>query len=285
MPTAPIVTDDDGKTWYVWDFRAKFAYPFDPDAPVFLLAAPPGGTGMANAPFLVKGDSGQPALISSVVDFTALAYDDATPDSAQFVEITPGTESTPQVSQLRLVLHKGSPGEDGSNTLVPADYGTPIPKQFLALDAGGTQFVYAPQRVGNRYWASSISEAGAGTSAAQTLATVGIPANTFPFPYQLAVSGTTIVTGSGTDVKVDLIARLNSTTGTVLGRGYGVGGTTDRITLCDGPDYNASALSVTIASNSAATVYFRAEKQSGLDTYQTGASPSRFCVTVIPMAP
>ena len=60
--TAPIVTDEAGKQWYVWDFKAKWAYPYDEDSPVFLLAAPPGGVGAANAPFLVKGDPGTNAL-------------------------------------------------------------------------------------------------------------------------------------------------------------------------------------------------------------------------------
>jgi len=285
MPTAPIVTDEDGVTWYVWDFRAKFAYPFDPDAPVFLLAAPPGGVGIANAPFLVKGDAGQPAVIDPTVDYTVLTYDDPTPDSAQFVELSPATETTPQISQLQIVIHSGAPGEDGTMVLDASDYGTPISKYLLALNATADGFEYTPQRVGGRYWPTAVSEAGAGTTAGQTLATIAIPSNTYPFPIQIQVSGTTVITGSGADVKVDLVARLNSTTGTVLGRCSGVGGTTDRLVLADGPDTNASSASVTVAANTAATIYLRTEKQAGADTYQTGAAPSRFCVTVLPVAP
>ena len=285
MPTAPIYTDDAGKTWYVWDFRAKFQYPFDPDAPVFLLAAPPGGTGVANAPFLVKGDPGLAALIDSEIDFTPLEYDDPTPDSAEFVELVPGTEDTAQLSRLVLALHKGEPGADGGTTLDVDDYGTPVAKRILVVNATADDFEYAPQRVGGRHWPASVTEAGSGTTAGHTLATVAINANTYPFDWTPRVFGTSIITGSGADVRVDLIARLNSTTGNIVGRGYGIAGATDRLALVSGPDSGASEASITVAANAAATIYLRTEKQAGTDTYATGASPSRFCMEVVPVLP
>lgn len=283
MPSAPIVTDEAGRQWYVWDFRAKWAYPFDEDAPVFLLAAPPGGVGVANAPFLVKGDPGSNALIDTEIDFVALEHDDPTPDSAEFVELVPGTDTVSQLSKLVLKLHKGEPGADGGTTLDVDDYGTPVAKRILQVNATANGFEYAPQKVGARYWPTAVTEAGAGTTAGQTIATIAVPSNTIPFDWQPRVFGTAIVTGSGADVKVDLIARLNSTTGNVVGRGYGIGGTTDRLALVSGPDTNASAGSVTVSANAAATIYFRTEKIAGADTYSTGASASRFCVEVIPV--
>lgn len=285
MPTAPIVTDDAGKQWFIWDFRAKFAYPFDPDAPVFLLAAPPGGVGMANAPFLIKGDPGINALIDTDINLTALEHDDPTPDSASFTELTPGTESTAQLSRLNLVLHKGPPGTNGTSTLSPTAYGTPLAKRILQVNSAADGFEYAAQRVGGRHWPTTVSEAGSGTTAGQTIATVSIPVNTYPFPFQVRVSGTVIVTGSGPDVRVDLVARLNSSSGAIVGRGYGMSGATDRLTLVSGPDTNASAESVTVPVGGGCTVYFRTEKQAGTDTYSTGASASRFCVEVVPAVP
>lgn len=281
--TAPIVTDEAGKSWYVWDFKAKWAYPYDEDSPVFLLAAPPGGVGAANAPFLVKGDPGTNALISSTIDFTALEPDDPTPDSAEFVELTPGSSTVSQVSQLVLKLHKGATGADGGTTLDVDDYGTPVAGRILQVNSAEDGFEYAPQLAGGRYWPTTVSEAGSGSTAGVTIATIAVPSNTIPFDWQPRVSGTAIVTGSGSDVKVDLIARLNSTSGAIVGRGYGIGGTTDRLTLVSGPDTNASAASVTVSANAAATIYLRTEKQSGADTYSTGASASRFCVEVVPV--
>ncbi len=282
MPqTAPIVTDPDGTTWFVWDFRAKFAYPFDPDAPVFLLAAPPGGAGVANAPFLIKGDPGNPATLSPTIDFVALEYGDTTPDSAELVELVPATETTSQVSQLKLRLHKGTPGANGTSVLDATAYGTPVPGRILQVNSTSNGFEYTPQKQGKRYWPASVSEAGAGTTAGANLATVSILANTIPYDYQIECAGEAIVTGSGPDVRVDLVARLNSTTGTVLARGYGLAGAAARLTLTDAPDTGTTASTITVAANAAATVYLRTEKQSGTDTYSTGASPTRFRVKVV----
>lgn len=282
MPvTAPIVTDTDGKTWYIWDFRAKFAYPFDPDAPVFLLAAPPGGAGIANAPFLIKGDNGLPALIDPEIDFVALEYGDSTPDSAELIELTPATETTSQVSQLKLRIHKGAPGSDGTSVLDPDAYGTPIPGRLLQVNATSDGFEYTAQKVGKRYWPASVTEAGAGTTSNANITVISILANTVPFDYQIECAGEAIVTAAGSDCRVDLVARLNSITGPVLARGYGMAGTSARITLTDGPDTGTATNTVTVAANAAATIYLRTEKQSGTDTYSTGASPTRFLVKVV----
>lgn len=280
---APVVTDEAGREWYVWDFRAKWAYPFDEDAPVFLLAAPPGGVGVANAPFLVKGDSGTNALIDTTVTFTALEHDDPTPDSATFVELVPGSDTVSQLSRLVLALHKGAPGADGDTVLDVADYGTPVAGRILQVNSGATAFEYAPQKVGGRYWPTTVTEAGSGTTAGHTIATISVPSNSVPFDWQPRVFGTSVVTGSGSDVRVDLIARLNAVDGAVVGRGYGIGGATDRLTLVSGPDTNASSGSVTVSANAAATIYLRSEKQAGADTYATGAYASRFCVEVAPV--
>ena len=282
MPTAPIVTDTDGTQWYVWDLRAKFAYPFDPDAPVFLLAAPPGGVGVVNAPFLVKGDPGVGALIDTTVDLTVLEHDDATPDSAEMVELQPASETTAQLSQLKLTIHKGAPGNDGGTTLDPTDYGTPVAGRILVVNSALDGFEFSSQKLGGQLWPASVTEAGSGTTAGQTLATISVAANTIPYDWQPRVSGVTVVTGSGADVRVDLIARLNSTTGTVVGRCPGIGGITDRLILPTGPDSGTSAAAITVAANAAATIYFRTEKQAGADTYATGASPSRFCLEFRP---
>lgn len=282
MPTAPIVTDSDGKQWYVWDLRAKFSYPFDPDAPVFLLAAPPGGVGVVNAPFLVKGEPGLGAVIDPAIDLTVLEHDDPTADSAEMIELRPGSETEPQLSQLKLTIHKGAPGTDGGVILDPADYGTPIAGRILVVKSTLDGFEYAPQKTGVQLWPFSVTEAGTGTTAGHTLTTISVAANTIPYDWQARVSGVSVVTGSGSDVKVDLVARLNSTTGTVLGRCPGIGGITDRLILPNGPDSGMSAASVTVAANAAATIYFRTEKMAGADTYATGASPSRFCLEIRP---
>ena len=283
MTSAPVVVDENGKQWYTWDFRAKWAYPFDPESPMFLFAAPPGGVGLASYPFLAQGEPGKPALLSTTVDFTALEPGDATPDSAQLVELTPGTETTSQVSKLVIKLHKGAAGTNGTSVLNPASFGTPVAGRMLVVNSTANGFTYAPQKAGGAYWPASVTEAGSGTTGAATLAVVSVGANVVPFAWRPRVFGSTLVTGSGPDVKVNLVARLNSATGPVVGFDAGVGGVSEKLQLVSGPDTNASLSSVTVAANAAATIYLRAEKVSGLATYSTGAVASRFCVEVDPL--
>lgn len=282
--TGQIVTEPDGRQFVIVDFRAKFPYPFDLDSPFFLLAAMSGGYGVGNLPLIGKGDPGQAALIDQTIERTWLEYDDPTPESVEWVEIQPATDTQPQKVRLREKVRRGKPGLDGTSRLVPADYGTPVARQFLALNATADAFEYVPQRIGGRHWPSAVTEAGAGSTGAKRLAVVSIPAKTYAFPHQFSVSGGSVVTGSGADVKVNLVARLNAENGPVLGMCPGIGGTTDRLILIDGPDTNTAAATVTAQANAASSVYLMAEKVAGADSFATGSIPTRVCVDVRPAA-
>ena len=280
MPTAPIVTRD-GKQWYVWDFKAEFPYPFDPESPFFLLAAPPEGIGRVNYPVLVQGENGQPSLLDPKIDVTWIEWSDPTPEKIELIELRPGTTTQSQLSQFRIVMRRGKPGADGTANLRPTDFGTPVGKWLLALKSDVSGYEHVPQRVGGRYWPTTIAEAAAGSNATKVHATVPIPSH--PYPIQVSVSGGTVVTGSGADIRVDLVARLNSEAGPVVGSCPGVGGLVDRLSLWDGPDAGATAATVTIPAGTATSVFLRTEKRSGADTYAT--TSTRFCVDVRPLAP
>lgn len=280
MPTTgTIVTEPDGRQFILVDWRAKFPYPFDPEAPFFLMGAPP--TGVGNLPLLAKGDPGQSALIDTTVDRTYIEFDDLTPESAQWVELQPATDTQPQKVRLKEVVRRGKPGKDGTSKLAPADYGTPVAGRFLVLNSTATEFEYAAVRVNGRRWPTAVTEAGAGSSGGKTLAVVAIAANTYAYPVQVKVTGGTVVTASGPDCKVNLVARLNSDTGPVVGICPGIGGVTDRLILIDGPDTNTAAATVTIPANTAGSVFLRAEKVAGADTF--GTAQTRFCVQTVPV--
>lgn len=287
---AGVVTDPTtGKQKFRWEGLLEFEYPFDPSKPIFFAAAPPGGVAHANMPFMVKGDRGLPTLFSTNVDFTALEPDDVTPDSFEVVELVPGTDTTSQVLKVVVKLHKGEAGTDGASVLNPGSFGTPTFKHILQVNAAGDGFELVAQRVGGKHYpAAAATAAPAGTTAGFDIQQVVIPANTYPFPYRLEVSGGTVTTASSADAQVDLIARLNTTSGPVLGRCTGVGGVTDRLILVDGLDdsalaagASAAAADVTLAANAGATVYLRTEKQGGTATYQSSAAATRLSVRVV----
>lgn len=281
MAGPDIVTGSDGRQKYRLQVELQWAYPFDPNSPLTLLWAPMGGIGSANLPFMLKGDNGKAPSIREAVDFTALDPADPTPDSFTLVELTPATDTTGQVLKAVVALHTGQDGADGTSTLNPATYGTPVYKRVLQVNSAATGFEYTPQKVVGMHWAASVSAAPAASTAAVTLSTVTIAPNVYPFPTQLVPVGGTVSTGSTADVIVDLVAHLGTATGTVIGRCPGIGGVTDRLSLEGMPDPGTAAADVTIAANAGTTAYLRSEKQSGTATYQTSAAATRFGVMVV----
>jgi hypothetical protein len=276
--------DETGQEWFTWDFKAKFKVPWDPNNPVMILCAPPGGVGHANFPAMVKGDNGLTPLLQEDAEVTELEWNDATSVSSQWVMVSPGSLLVPPLYKEVKTIRKGKPGIDGTSVLNPASFGTPLYKWMLQVNAATDEFEYVPQKVGGMHWPiTAATAAPPGQTAGFTLHTISIPANTYPFDWRPEVSGSTIVTGSSADVVVDLVARLNGTSGPVVGRCPGVGGITDRLILASGPDGGALSADVTVAANAAAVLYLRSEKQGGAATYGTSAAATRFSFVAVPV--
>lgn len=277
MPTTNWnLTTINGIDYLVID-SAMFRIPldWDPNSNMFLAVAAPSG-GLGNFPALVKGDPGDSSTFSPTVLLTALEPTDPTPDSASLSEIATN------VWQLSLALHKGAAGEDGAALLDTGDYGTPLYKRILQVDAATTGFEYTPQKVGDRYFPATIASVPSGNPG-YTLASVAIPAQ--PFDWRPTVSGYTVVTGTGADVQVNLLARLdNATTGNIVGQGTQPAGQYPAThVLSSGPPAGSADTYDKVTANAAATVYMRTERQSGNDTYTTTGTTSYFCVRVDPI--
>lgn len=263
----PTVTIDGADYWEV-DVKARVAKESDPDQEVLILVATPQG-GVASVGPLVKGDPGKHAEIDPAITLTELAWDDPTAASASWTTITPPTDSTPGVYKLTASLHGGQPGEDGNTVLDPADFDDGVAGQVITLNTGATAFELQTPKVGGMHWPATVSEAST-QSAGVTLATITVASNTYLFDWRPHINASTVITGSTSDVIVDLVARLNAADGPIIGRGYGINGTSDKIALTSGPDAGAAADINKVTAGAAATIYLRAEKQSGTATYSTG---------------
>ena len=288
MPTFGMTTfDETGQEWFTWDFKVKFKIPWDPNNPVMVLCAPPGGVGHANFPAMVKGDNGLTPLLQEDAEVTEREWDDATQVSSQWVMVSPGSTTPPIPPLYKEVktVRKGKDGEDGASVLNPASFGTPLYKRILQVNALTTGFEYTPQKVGGMHWPVTAAVAAPpGQTAGYTLHAITVAANTYPFDWRPgAVQGSTIVTGSSADVVVDLVACLNATNGPVVARCPGIGGITDRLVLASGPDGGALSADVTVAANAAAVLYLRSEKQGGAATYGTSAAATRFSFIAVPV--
>lgn len=283
MAVASWTTDDDN--YYIWNGEVRIPKTFDPASKAaVIMLGPPGG--VAQIPALVKGDPGKHAEIDSTIVLNALAYNDPTADSATWTTITPGDDTTSPVYRLTLNLHKGSPGTSGTSTILGASdvTGTATDGYLLSKKVGSSQATWIAPKVGGQYWPATINNTVDTDGTARTLCSVSIsPAPAFD--YRLRVHAQCVITSSGTSSRVDLIARVgNATSGDVVGRGFGLAGSSDRVLLVSGVPAGSASTVGKISAGTATTVYLRAEQQaSTTQTFTTSASTTTFMVEVVPI--
>lgn len=274
----------DGKPFLVIDV-AKFRIPldWDPSSNMFIAVAAPDG-GLGNFPALVRGDDGAAANIDTSILYTPLDFEDPTPEFASFSEIAP------QVWQLSLGLRRGAPGTDGVMVLNPLEYGTPVARRILQLKDDLSGFEYVAQKCGNRYLPATILNVPTGNPS-YTMCAIGIEAQ--PFDYYPEIEGQTVFTGTGSDVRVNLYARLSTTgiingetAGPLVGQGFGpigvnAAGIATVFSSCP-PAGSVDVYGKVLAGNSA-TVFVRGERQAGGNTFSTDSSTSCYKVRVAPI--
>lgn len=261
---------------------AQFRIPldFDPTSNMFIaVAAPTGGVG--NFPALVKGDTGDAPTIVDTVIVDSLAYNDPTPDSATLVEIATDTY------QLNLAIHRGEPGEQGAVFLLAGEdiegAGSQQPGQILVVNPAANGFVFKNQRVCDRIIPATLNSTPSG-NAGYTLGRVSY--GPYAFDTRPEVEGYSVVTGLGSDVVVDLVARLSNTnpdggetTGNEVGRAPGVVGNYPACqTLFAGPPPGSVDAYDRVPAGQIVTIFFRAERQAGASYFTTAATTTRFKV-------
>jgi hypothetical protein len=266
----------DGVLYYIIS-AAQFRLPvvFDPTAQQFIAFAVPGG-GVGGMTAIAQGAPGDSPTIDSAVVLTELASTDSTPASASFSEISPG------VYQLTAAFHAGAKGDTGTSTLDPTTYGTPVAKQILIVNGTLDGFLYQTQRVGERIVPATIASTPSG-NANYTLCSVTV--GPYDFDWRPRARGGCVITGTGTDVAVDLVARLNGETGgNIIARALGLPGQNPPPhVLLDCPPAASASTFDKVSAGSTATVHLRAERQSGTETYTTDNTRTLFCVEVLPL--
>jgi len=271
-------TDSTGQ-YYV--FEGIVHIPINPETgTAVLLLRPQGGIGVG-IPAIAKGDPGDPAeFVEGPIDFTELDYDDPTPAGFEIVEVEPGKYTL--VGQL----HSGAPGQDGSTSIdLSTISGTAAAGKIIVANSSVDGFEWAPNRIAARLVPASINNTSSGNQKS-TVATISVAPNTFPFPWRPLVTGYQVVRGTGSDVRVDLIARLNGNTafdGNTIARVTGIA-STERLVFSSAPPAGSNDTYDKVDANAGATIYINCEQQSGSDSYTTSASEASFCVWVVPVA-
>lgn len=260
--------------------EAKLLLPVDPSGVAMIMVKPDGGAIGVGVTAVEKGDPGVHAELDTAINFNALEPGDPTPDSASFSVLVPPTTTTPGKWKLNLALHKGAKGDDGNTVLEPTDFGTPASGQILQVKSDLSAFELVAQRIPEVCYPGAVANTPSGNPN-YTLCPIPIPAR--PYARRLRPVGHTVVTGEAADVRVDLIARLNSETGgNIVGRCHGIA-QTERLQFSPGKAAGLADGYDTIAANAAATVYIRCERQAGTSTFVTSATTSLFSVEVLPL--
>jgi hypothetical protein len=278
--TTPISTNwsqttINGEPYLVMPAILRVPLNWDPSSNVFVAVAPP-GVANASFPALADGPPGVTPTLALPINRTILEYTDPTPDSAAFVETSPG------VYQLNDTLHKGPPGADGTTTIDLSAYGTPIATQLLVVDPTATTLVYQYQKVGSRWIPATINPCPGGL-VNFTMATVSVPAQNFD--WRPRPRGYSVITGTGPNMQTDVVVRWNNeTAGNIVGRATSVAGQyPPPQTIVAGPPAGSADTYDRVPAGQAATFYFRTERQSGTDYYTTTAAQSQYDVEVLPI--
>lgn len=269
-----------------YQFAGITLIPVDPSTGVAMIILKPDGMAVGvGIPAVETGPGGQPANIDPTINFTALAWDDPTPDSASWTVLTPPTDETPGLYRLVLSLHTGEPGDTGTVAIdLTTIGGTAAAGEIIRVNSSANGFDFGWEKVGDRF----IPTTGgvfdiATTQANNTSAQIAIPFQKNDF--RVEVSGSTIVTATGGgDVHVDLVAHLGAIDGPVIGYCHGMGGT-ERLILDSGPPAGSADAydRIAAASSGSTTVYLRTEYQGGADSYNTSKATTRFKARVCPI--
>lgn len=274
----------DGVRWLFCNL-AELGFRLDDDGQasgMFLAIAAPLGGVASLGNILAKGDRGfSPSIEMS--SFTELDADDPTEASVSLNLLAEGTDVSGPVYGLDVVLHRGAAGEAGTVTIIPGDYSEdPQLGWFPAVAPGLETFELVPQRVPQMYWPATVTDVPTGTTAAYTMTT--IPIASAPFDrYVIPTGEVQVVAASGTNLRCDLVARLDDEVGPkIVGRSFGVAGARDKLSLIGYPPAGTLSSATKILANQPANVYFRTEKQAGSSAYSSVAGTGLFGAMTVP---
>lgn len=272
----------DGVRWLFCNL-AEIGFRLDDDGQqsgMYLAVAAPLGAEASIGNILAKGDAGFPATLI-LSGFEEMDDDDPRPGAADLEIVAEPTEISGPVYGLSLRLHRGSKGDSGTATLAPSDVSEdPQVGWIPAVAAGLEEFELVPQKTVTQHWPATVDNAPPGTTAGYTLTIVPIAAA--PYDRYAFPGGTVqVAAASGSNLRVDLVARLDADNGPVVGRDYGMAGAADKLSLVGFPDAGATSTATKIVANQPANIYFRTEKQSGSSAYSSVPGTARFGVLMV----
>ena len=240
------------------------------------------GAGAASFPAVDSGPAGPPATMSFTV--SPVAYGTTLPSPNPAV-----VNPSPGVYDLTIYLNEGAPGSPGTYNLqgsqdVSGTATVGYVPVITSLTGGGgphpLQFQWQPELGSGGYYSTTGGAATASnTTSPKNLTAIGIAPR--PYAWWPECKGQALTVGAS-DTRVDYTARINSTSGQIVGYGLGQAGAAPCPTGLIDQGLNLTGPQI-VPANTAATIYFNAENQTSSINPWSVAAGWFFSVKVIPV--
>ncbi|OBG71324.1 MULTISPECIES: hypothetical protein [unclassified Mycobacterium] len=235
--------------------------------------------GIANFEGIAKGDPGvSPTMTFQTVQ---VAAGTTLPSPNPAVVFTPASGDTPPNYAVTMYVNAGATGAAGGTEILTATdlEGTAAAGYLIGYSAADSKAKWLPIPVGGWYLAESIAATASNTNALKNMSSIAIGAQ--PFDWWPEVFAQAQVIGA-TDTRVDLVARINSTTGDICGYGYGAAGAAPPPVIALPSGLVAGSDNI-IPAGEAATIFLNAENQTDSDNPWNTTTSASFQVKVNPV--
>jgi hypothetical protein len=233
-----------------------------------------------NFPALATGPPGPSPTFTFTT--TQVAHGSSLPNPNPAVVFTPASGATPPNYAITTYVNAGQDGAAAANTLIspqPSDLeGTPAAGKIIGYSVADSKAQWQPKPVSNWYWATPAATSSNNT-ASKNLASISVPSQ--PFDWWPEVLAQTTVVGA-VDTRVDLVARVGSTSGEICGYGYGAPGAAPPpiATLPYGLAVGSANI---ITAGSGATIFLNAENKTASVAAWNTTSSTTFAVRPSPV--
>jgi hypothetical protein len=235
--------------------------------------------GTTNFPAASTGPAGvSPTFTTAMVQ---VANGTALPSPNPAVVFTAASGSTPPNYALTFYVNSGATGSSSTSILTASDLENSAQAGYtIGYNATTSKASWQPKLNGGWYYTNTISATASNTTSTKAMTSITIPSQPFSWWPHVHAYGNVV---GAVDTRIDLVARINSTTGVECARGLGaVGSSAPPIVAIPNGLYSGSGN--IISAGSPATIYLNAENQNSSANPWNTTSSAFFQVKVSPVS-
>lgn len=182
----------------------------------------------------------------------------------------------PIVSNLTFYVNSGSPGVNGTTTIMTASdlEGTAQAGFVIGYDAPTSKPQWQAPLIGSWYYAAGIGATSSDTTTQKQIGSIAVPSQ--PQAYWPKVEAQATIVGAS-DTRVDLVARIGSSTGEICAYGYGSPGAAPPVVVTQAYELGPDSPNI-VAADTPVVLYLFAENQTSSPNAWSATSSCTFSV-------